>query len=120
MGFLANMAAKSEMRMRDSIFGLYDEFVPGLEKGHVLMPCHIIDEAHNGFYLRAGGNVFGFYHCQLRWWVRELSDELVERLQSPDSARALREVALGPYADCGSTKDPQGFVFSSAYAMQKQ
>jgi len=118
MGFLANMAAKSEIRMRDSIFGLYDEFVPDLEKGHLLLPCHIIDEAHNGFYLRAGNNVFGFYHCQLHWWARELSEKLIERLQSPDSASALREIAARPYASCGSAKDPHGFVFSSAYAMQ--
>ena len=119
MGFFANAAAKSEIRARDSIFGLYDEFVPDLEKGHVLLPCHIIDEAHNGFYLRSGDNVFGFYRCQLRWWVRELSDELVSRLLSPDSAIAMLELSRSPYADCGSIKDPHAFVFSSAHAIQR-
>jgi hypothetical protein len=118
MGLFANLAAKSEIRMRDSVFGLYDEFAPDLEKGHVLLPCHIIEEAHNGFFLRNGDKVFGFFHCQLRWWVKELSNDLVARLQSPGAALAMKELSLQPVADCGGVRDPHGFVFSSAAAMQ--
>ena len=120
MGFFANAAAKSEIRARDVIFGLYDEFVPDLEKGHVLLPCHIIDEAHNGFYLRAGDNVWGFYRCQLRWWSRELSDELVARLQSPDSTEAMLELSRSPYADCGSINDLESFVVGTALAVRSK
>jgi hypothetical protein len=89
------------------------------EKGFLEHTVLIIDEAHNGFYLRSGDNVFGFYRCQLRWWVRELSDELVSRLLSPDSAIAMLELSRSPYADCGSIKDPHAFVFSSAHAIQR-
>lgn len=118
MGFFANLAAKSEMRVRDQILECFEELASehqlDIQFGNVLLPCHIISEAHNGFFLSYNGQWIGIFRCQDHWWLYELNQELVEGLRSPNSELWLNKLKTFPPIDGGLM---QGTIQSSAAAI---
>jgi hypothetical protein len=101
MGLFANMAAKSEMKVRDQVLGLVRDFRPDYSCGNVLLPCHIIEETHNGFYVDSGNMMVAIFRCQLHWWGREIDSDTLTGLQSPLSREYLRTVSSIPPTDMG-------------------
>lgn len=96
MGFFANMAAKSELKLRDQVLSTFIDFSSevGIEisTGNVLLPCHIIPEVHNGFYVQYEETTIGVFRCQNHWWLYELDDEVIEGLRSPNSESWLNQL----------------------------
>lgn len=105
MGFFANMAAKSEIKLRDQVLTCFSDFSKELDMeistGNVLLPCHIISEVHNGFYVQYEDLTIGVYRCQNHWWLHELDDEVIEGLRSPTSEKWLKELSKYSPVDGG-------------------
>lgn len=100
MGFFADRAAKSEIKVRDMVFEAFDLLENqgmaeeiGIEIdgqwGNVLLPCHIIKEAHNGFYLSGKGLTFGVFRCQGFWWAYPMEQEHLDALRGPSAQKVL-------------------------------
>lgn len=104
MGFLANAAARSEMKVRDTALAMLREIRPDFVSGNVLLPCHIVEEVHNGFFVNTGAITVGIFRCQLHWWGHELEEETLAGLTSPNSARWLSEVRMTPPRDMGTLR----------------
>lgn len=104
MGFLANAAAKSEIKVRDQVLSLVRAARPDFAVGSVLLPCHIVDEAHNGFFVDTGAIALGVFRCQLHWWGHELDANTLAGLRSPDSAAWMRSVGSSLPKDLGSIR----------------
>lgn len=104
MGFLANAAARSEMKVRDSALAMLRAIRPEFVSGNVLLPCHIVEEVHNGFFVNTGAITVGIFRCQLHWWGHELEDDTLAGLTSPNSARWLSEVRMTPPQDMGTLR----------------
>lgn len=104
MGFLANAAARSEMKVRDSALAMLREVRPEFVSGNVLLPCHIVDEVHNGFFVNTGTLTVGIFRCQLHWWGHELEDDTLAGLISPNSARWLSQVRMTSPQDMGKIR----------------
>lgn len=104
MGFWANAAARTELKTRDAVLGLLREHRPDFKLGNVLLPCHIISEAHNGFYVDTGTNTVAIFRCQLHWWGREIEAETLEGLRSPNPAAWMKLIGSVPPVDMGSMR----------------
>lgn len=104
MGFLANVAARSEMKVRDTALAMLREIRPEFVSGNVLLPCHIVDEVHNGFFVSTGATTVGIFRCQLHWWGHELGEGTLAGLTSPNSTRWLSEVRMTPPQDMGTLR----------------
>jgi hypothetical protein len=106
------------MKVRDQILACFEEFASELELdikyGNVLLPCHIISEVHNGFFLNYGGLWIGIFRCQDHWWLYELDEEAVEGLRSPNSEHWINELKHISPIDGGIM---QGSIQSSAAAI---
>lgn len=96
MGFFANMAAKSEIKLRDQVLTTLIDFSTEvsieISTGNVLLPCHIIPEVHNGFYVQYEESTIGVFRCQNHWWLYELDDQAIEGLRSPNSEKWLKQL----------------------------
>lgn len=124
MGFFANLAAKSEMKLRDQVLTCFEEFSNEIEMdiatGNVLLPCHIITEAHNGLFVQYDKETVGVFRCQNHWWLYELDEETVQGLRSPDSQKWMRKLSRHRPFDGGELQGGiQPFV-ASMLTMLKQ
>ena len=117
MGFFANLAAKSEMKVRDQVLECFEELSSeiGMEIqcGNVLLPCHIISEVHNGFFLSHADLWVGIFRCQDHWWLYELDQEFISGLRSPNSEQWIERLKLVSPIDGGLM---QGTIQSFAAA----
>lgn len=106
MGFFADRAAKSELQVRDTALVAVKQARPDFKVGKVLLPCHIVLEAHNGFYVQArtGAPVLTVFRCQLHWWAYETDAATVISLRSPDSAKAVARLRGDQPIDIGSIR----------------
>jgi hypothetical protein len=102
MGFLASAAARSEMRLRDTVLSSLQEVRPDFQTGPLLLPCHIVGEVHNGFFISTGSIVVGVFRCQLHWWGHEIDAETLSGLRSPDSSSWLRRLVATRPMDLGN------------------
>lgn len=102
MGFLANAAARSEMRLRNTVLSSLQEVRPDFLTGPLLLPCHIVYEVHNGFFVSTGSIVVGVFRCQLHWWGYEIDAETFKGLRSPDSQSWLQRLRAMPPTDMGN------------------
>jgi hypothetical protein len=114
MGFFENMAAKSEMRTRELMLGWMREVSPDIPTGNVLLPCHIIDEVHNGFYVDHGVSAIGFYRCQDFWWGRALTPKELDRLRSPAPESVMKKLQESSPQCMGAVSDSQMVAVSLA------
>lgn len=98
MGFFANRAAKAELRVRDMMHeafsfleqeGMPEELGIEFRRGNVLLPCHIIKEAHNGFFVGAGNLTFGIFRCQGFWWAHTMTEGQLSALRGPTAQGVL-------------------------------
>lgn len=89
MGMLANAAARSEMKNRERILAYIREVNPNARIGVLPLPCHIITEVHNGFYVTSSEGCIGFYRCQGYWWGRDVAPAQFLGLHGPESTRWL-------------------------------
>lgn len=116
MGFWADRAAKSEMKVRDQVIDCFHELASeldiGIECGNLLLPCHIIPEVHNGLYINFGNTWIGIFRCQFHWWLYELDEKNVRGLGSPDSEKWMRRVGSVLPVDGGKQDTIQSFVGS--------
>jgi hypothetical protein len=90
MGLMANIAARAQIKMRDQILEEMDNVAPDMPKGAIPLPCHIIDEVHNSFWLAQEEAFVGVYLCQDVWWARALTKPQLERLRSPKPESTLK------------------------------
>lgn len=102
MSLSARMAARSEIKLRSNVLAAIAEVAPQLATGPITLPCHIVDEVHNGFCILTDGENICIYRCQGSWWAYEVDTETLESLASPQSGAAMRllskatPVCLGP------------------------
>ena len=124
VGFFANMAAKSEMKLRDQVLTCFDEFSDEFEMkistGNVLLPCHIISEAHNGFFVEYEDELVGVFRCQNHWWLHELDAETVQGLRSPESQKWMNKLSKQRPADGGELQGGIPAFVGSMLMMLKQ
>lgn len=106
MGFWANMAAKSEMKVRDQVLTLIHTNAPEIDAGNVNLPCHIISEVHNGFYLSYDSLIVGVFRCQSHWWMYELTVDSLDGLRSPEPDLWMHTLSYLPPYDIGSMSIP--------------
>lgn len=118
MGILANLAARSEMKSRTLILDYMRQVRGDWEVGPVLMPCHIIDEAHNGIYMSTASNQIVMYRCQGYWWGYEVESEMLDGLRSPNSVAWLSELQAEPPTNLGRIAPPQLTAASFAAAIE--
>lgn len=81
---------------------------PALVRTLVTMPCHIIDEQHNGFAISNSASILGIYRCQGYWWGKELREGDIEVLQSSNPNEVHQElehqyaIQLAPFPGDGA------------------
>jgi hypothetical protein len=118
MGILANLAARSEMKSRTLILDFMRQVRDDWEVGPVLMPCHIINEVHNGIYMTTARNQVGMYRCQGYWWGYEVESEMLNGLRGPNALAWLRELQAAPPTNFGRIAPPQMTAGSFAAAIE--
>jgi hypothetical protein len=118
MGFFANMAAKGEIRNREMMFEAFEMIGSDLVLHAVLLPCHIIDETHNGFSVSNPKAIMGVYRCQGYWWGRELSQQDLIDLRSPNPQQVLARLEketpmrLAPFPGSGAVPTAGGIDYA--------
>jgi hypothetical protein len=90
MDFMADLAAREEIKARDRILDHLGGVAPDMPKGGVPLPCHIIEEVHNSFWLAQEDAFVGVYHCQEVWWARPLTEPQLKRLRSEKPESTLQ------------------------------
>jgi hypothetical protein len=101
MSLLADVAARTEKQGTANVLARSREFEPHWETGDLPLPCHIVQEIHNGFFIRNSRVRIGIYRCQGRWWRRELDTELFTGLNSRSPERWFARVAATQPQDLG-------------------
>ena len=92
MGFLGNLAGKTEIKSRQAALEAFESLGSSVRLGDLVMPCHIIDEKHNGFSASKGEAILGVYRCQGFWWGKELTELDLDELLRSETERVYAEL----------------------------
>lgn len=120
MSFLENLARKSELKAREKMFEAFAAFdADDVDWGSVPIPCHIIEETHNGLFVMKGQTVLVAYACQGAWWGYPLNPKLLEALQGPLAftvhlmfENLMSPENLTPYPGQGPSAAAASFVYA--------
>ena len=119
MGFMENLARKSEFKAREKMFDAFSVLGQDIEWGGVPLPCHIIEETHHGIYIVKGETVLVTYACQGTWWGYQLNPKLLEALQG-SMAFSVHSMfgtlshaePLAPYPGTGAVPTAASFAYA--------